>query len=87
MHGVTINPVADILHSPHSVGVSLGTCDLVDMCHATVADNLQCRNQGECVSEWTDIYCDCHKVLFEGRYCQFGERNVFFLYTFNKKFC
>ena len=81
LNSMSVNPV-DILHSSTSIGVSLGKCDLVDMCAGHIQEEFQCQNSGRCVSEWSDIYCDCHKVFFEGRYCQFGELSIYILVHF-----
>ncbi len=69
IQGGDIDPV-EVIHSQLGVGVTLGPCDLHDWCHL---NGSRCLNKGVCVSEWSDTYCDCGHVHFEGKYCQFGK--------------
>ena len=58
-----------LIKSENSVGVSVGSCDLIDWC----AQQNPCLNNGLCVSEWFTSYCDCTQTHHEGSVCQFCE--------------
>lgn len=49
----------------HSRGVEVSRCSTKNRCSPN-----PCQNQGLCMQDWKEFYCDCQNTYFEGKTCQ-----------------
>lgn len=76
-----VRPV-EVVHSQLGVGVTVGACVLRDWCKI---NGSFCLNQGHCINDWADTYCDCSHTQYEGKYCQFGRHSFCHISSSNEQ--
>ena len=72
-----IDPV-EVVHTQLGVGITLGPCQITDWCRV---NGSRCQNAARCISEWDKTSCDCSATQFTGKFCQFGEFPIQFLFS------